>query len=215
MPPRYNKNAENTANKTNSPPSMVQTSDAQEDQFETELTFCIDQLQKVLDDSQTGQKKSESWLRWFLEVSSRALTFLSIHFAEDETQKAINILKNPKQLKIKKRQLMKQYVGDYRAKMADQASETKSSSDGIDIKLKNIDNNDSTFIKKAVSNPQLSKKQEFLFNFKLETTSIFCDELNLEEETNGKATSDTVDVEPMMDLKDSKENEVGNATATE
>lgn len=133
---------------------------------------------------------------------SRILNFLPIHFAEDETQKAINILKNPKQLKIKKRQLMKQYVGDYRAKMADQASETKSSSEGIDIKLKNIDNNDSTFIKKAVSNPQLSKKQEFLFNFKLETTSIFCDELNLEEETNGKTTSDTVDVEPMMDLKE-------------
>lgn len=61
MPPRFNKNAENTANKTNSPPSMVQTSDAQEDQFETELTFCIDQLQKILDDTATGQKKSESF----------------------------------------------------------------------------------------------------------------------------------------------------------
>lgn len=143
---------------------------------------------------------------------SRAKLFF-ILIVEDDTQKAINVLKNPKQLKIKKRQLMKQYVGDYRTKMADQVNETTSSSEGIDIKIKNTDNNDSTFIKKASTpqhKPEVSEKQEFLFNFKLETTSIFTDDAELagEEATNGK--TDKSECEPMEDLKDSKENEIGS-----
>lgn len=56
MPPlRFHKNPE--AARPSLPPA-AQSDDAEE-QFEAELTFCIDQMENVLKDSNTNQKKSE------------------------------------------------------------------------------------------------------------------------------------------------------------
>lgn len=104
---------------------------------------------------------------------------------------------------------MKTYVGDYRAKMADQASaETKSAKSDIELKIKNSNSakSDSTFIKKAT--PQvvadiISEKQEFLFNFKLETTSVCADTNGDYEESSADKPSEaeTENIQP-MDLKE-------------
>lgn len=84
MPPlRFHKNPEEAR------PTPAPTTDAEEDQFESELGFCIDQLQKVLDDSSVNQKKSKKYLLDVFGCFDTGFLFAakddsSIKFAKDK-----------------------------------------------------------------------------------------------------------------------------------
>ncbi|XP_005178255.1 UPF0488 protein CG14286 [Musca domestica] len=120
-------------------------------QFELELCWCVQQLETALNTGKLSQKVAE------------------------DTVKNLKILKGRHPI-IKKRQVMKASMGDYRSKMKEE--EKKMSLAPKQIKFTSTSANDvkkSSFVKKAAI---LSSGKDFKFDFKVPEAA----------ETNGNAT---------------------------
>jgi hypothetical protein len=114
-----------------------------QEQFETELCWCIQQLQRALNSSKLNQKQVQ------------------------ENTRILNMLMNNSTPFIKKRQLMRLTFGDYRTKMME---EIKKMPKGLNIKIKPVSpNKHSKFMKKSLFSS--SSDSNFKFNFNVENTN--------------------------------------------
>lgn len=122
-------------------------SDEVQQRFQLELAWCIQKLEESLNSKKLNQKQT------------------------DDTLKTLKVLCSKTQTLIKKRQLMRQTFGDYRAKMAE--DERKFALDPNSFQFKGPPSGkESYFVKKAAI---LESGKEFKFNFtvdKLEDLSL-------------------------------------------
>ncbi|XP_056630572.1 UPF0488 protein CG14286 [Diorhabda sublineata] len=110
-----------------------------EEKFEIELYWCVQQLQKALSSGKLNNKQ-----------------------VQDHT-KSLNILMSNTAPVIKKRQVMRMAFGDYREKMA--TEEKKLSKSATNMKLKPATANKKTvFLKKSVFTSNLDNSFKFNFN---------------------------------------------------
>ncbi|XP_051174236.1 UPF0488 protein CG14286 [Leptopilina boulardi] len=100
-----------------------------EDRFEVELLWCIQQLQTLLIDGKMTDKQ--------LYIASKNL----------------NTLKSNSASLIKKRQIMRNTFGDYRAKMSEDEKKYKKSNSTIKFTSPTSTKNNSTFLKKSHIKP--------------------------------------------------------------
>ncbi|XP_017112064.1 UPF0488 protein CG14286 [Drosophila elegans] len=124
-------------------PTPVAEPSVEEDvvtQLEVELCWCVEQLQNALDSGKLSQKAAE------------------------DTAKNLKILKSPKAPLIRKRQVMKLSMGDYRSKM--QQEEQKMALAAKQIKFTPTDETTkkSSFVKKSAL---LTSGKDFRFDFSL------------------------------------------------
>ncbi|XP_044254075.1 UPF0488 protein CG14286 [Tribolium madens] len=126
---------------TETPPesSNIATNPELQEQFESELCWCIQQLQRSINSGKLNQKQVL------------------------ESTKVLNMLMNNTTPFIKKRQLMRVTFGDYRAKMLE---ENKKMSKAINIKISPASpSKKSKFVKKSIFS---SSDTNFKFNFDVE-----------------------------------------------
>nr|XP_021183422.1 UPF0488 protein CG14286 [Helicoverpa armigera] len=109
-------------------------------QFQLELCWCIQQLERCLNEKKGTEKQmQEAW-------------------------KVLTVLKNNNQPVIRKRQLMRTHFGDYRAKMA--AEEKKLAKMASKIKISDVpDKPKATFLRKSAF--LTTGDESFKFNFSL------------------------------------------------
>ncbi|XP_059045744.1 UPF0488 protein CG14286 [Achroia grisella] len=114
-------------------------------QFQLELCWCIQQLEKSLAEKKGNEKQTQ------------------------EAWKVLTILKNNNQSIVRKRQLMRTHFGDYRAKMA--AEEKKLAKMASKMKISDApDKPKATFLRKSVF--LTSGNSSFRFNFNLAPEQI-------------------------------------------
>ncbi|XP_011568421.3 UPF0488 protein CG14286 [Plutella xylostella] len=114
-------------------------------QFQLELCWCIQQLEKTLSDNKAEQKHLQ------------------------ETWKVLTVLKNNNQPIIRKRQLMRTHFGDYRAKMA--AEEKKLAKMASKIKISDSSSTPkATFLRKSAF--LSTGDSSFRFNFNVPADQI-------------------------------------------
>ncbi|CAH0598723.1 unnamed protein product [Chrysodeixis includens] len=109
-------------------------------QFQLELCWCVQQLEKTLNQKKGNEKQlQEAW-------------------------KVLTVLKNNNQPLVRKRQLMRTHFGDYRAKMA--AEEKKLAKMASKIKISDVpDKPKATFLRKSAF--LTTGDESFRFNFNL------------------------------------------------
>ncbi|KAG6461348.1 hypothetical protein O3G_MSEX012568 [Manduca sexta] len=109
-------------------------------QFQLELCWCIQQLERTLSEKKGNEKQLQ------------------------ETWKVLTVLKNNNQPMVRKRQLMRTHFGDYRAKMA--AEEKKLAKLASKIKISEVqDKPKATFLRKSAF--LSTGDSSFRFNFDL------------------------------------------------
>lgn len=116
-----------------------------QEKFEVELCWCVQQLQKALNSGKLNNKQ-----------------------VQDHT-KSLNVLMSSTAPVIKKRQVMRMAFGDYREKMA--AEEKKVSKSATNMKLKPATTNKKTmFLKKSVFTS--NSDNSFKFNFNVDDSQV-------------------------------------------
>ncbi|XP_065364894.1 UPF0488 protein CG14286 [Calliphora vicina] len=113
-------------------------------QFELELCWCVQQLENALNSGKLSQKVA------------------------DDTVKNLKILKGNSAPLIKKRQVMKSAMGDYRAKMKDEEKKMGLASKQIKFTSAAQTNTKSSFVKKSAI---LTTGKDFKFNFNAANTA--------------------------------------------
>ncbi|XP_013116989.1 UPF0488 protein CG14286 [Stomoxys calcitrans] len=109
-------------------------------QFELELCWCVQQLETALNSGKLSQKVA------------------------DDTHKNLKILKGHNPI-IKKRQVMKSSLGDYRAKMKEEEKKMSLAPKQIKFRTSSAgDGKKSSFVKKSAIS---SSGKDFKFNFKM------------------------------------------------
>ncbi|KAL3276181.1 hypothetical protein HHI36_020899 [Cryptolaemus montrouzieri] len=130
------------SNKNVPPPAITMTPEMAQ-QFESELCWCIQQIQSSLKSEKLNNKQA------------------------DEHRKSLNTLMNNSTSIVKKRQVMRLLFGDYRAKMAEE--EKKLSKAHGKVTIKPVEpNKKSVFVKKALP----SNLTDFKFNFDVQSDSV-------------------------------------------
>ncbi|KAM7347355.1 UPF0488 protein CG14286 [Cochliomyia hominivorax] len=122
-------------------PTNVSNNTDNDTQFELELCWCVQQLETALNSGKLSQKVAE------------------------DTVKNLKILKGHNAPLIKKRQVMKAAMGDYRAKMKEEEKKMSLGSKQIKFTPSSEANKKSSFVKKSAI---LKSGKDFKFNFKTE-----------------------------------------------
>ncbi|RVE44973.1 hypothetical protein evm_010398 [Chilo suppressalis] len=132
-------------------------------QFQLELCWCIQQLERSLNDKKGNEKQlQEAW-------------------------KVLTVLKNNNQPIIRKRQLMRTHFGDYRAKMA--AEEKKLAKMASKIKIAEVpDKPKATFFRKSAF--LTTGDSSFRFNFNLAPEELDNKELQTDTDSAFKFNFD-------------------------
>ncbi|CAH1642464.1 unnamed protein product [Spodoptera littoralis] len=139
-------------------------------QFQLELCWCIQQLERSLNEKKGNEKQmQEAW-------------------------KVLTVLKNNNQPTIRKRQLMRTHFGDYRAKMA--AEEKKLAKMASKIKISDVpDKPKATFLRKSAF--LTTGNESFRFNFNLAPDQLDNDKIAADNgNTSGCKTDSDTKVEP-------------------
>ncbi|XP_028174555.1 UPF0488 protein CG14286 [Ostrinia furnacalis] len=126
-------------------------------QFQLELCWCIQQLERTLNEKKGTEKQlNEAW-------------------------KVLTVLKNNTQPIIRKRQLMRTHFGDYRAKML--AEEKKLAKMASKMKItESMDKPKATFLRKSAF--LSTGDSSFRFNFNLAPEEVDNSSVRTEEESN-------------------------------
>ncbi|KAH8344210.1 hypothetical protein KR084_008146 [Drosophila pseudotakahashii] len=126
------------------PPAVVEPPIAEDivTQFEVELCWCVQQLQDALDTGKLSQKVAE------------------------DTAKNIKVLKSSTAPLIKKRQVMKLSLGDYRLKMQQEEQKLLLASKQVKFTTNSDTTKKSSFVKKSAL---LTSGKDFRFDFPLPT----------------------------------------------
>ena len=123
---------------------MSDNSGTDKTELATEVLWCIQHLEGLLDKGKLSEKKKK------------------------EARTCYKLLKNPDTPLPKLRQAMRTSCGDYKAKMLAEEKEVKLDSDQISRCDANKSQQQSNFIKKSVSKSN-SDKVEFKFNFNIDS----------------------------------------------
>lgn len=124
MPPSKVKLHKNTG-KSNGPQKKLDPTEnqgltaSQEEQFQSELYWCINQLQQALSLGKLNSKQGMFLYRVGLGCADD-------FFLVQEHTKALNTLMNNNAPMVKKRQVMRLSFGDYRTKMVEEEKKAKS-----------------------------------------------------------------------------------------
>ncbi|KAI5638282.1 hypothetical protein NE865_09097 [Phthorimaea operculella] len=122
-------------------------------QFQLELCWCIQQLERALTSKKGTDKKKVAEVLKFI-----ALTTCKVQ----DTWKTLQVLKNNNQPIVRKRQLMRTYFGDYRAKMLAEEKKLVKMASKMKISEKPVKPK-ATFLRKSVF--QTTGDSSFRFNF--------------------------------------------------
>lgn len=174
-PPKFNKFAK-TGKLKQLPVKTTTSPEDDQQQFEVELYWCIQQLEESLNTKKDLTPKQREY-KLILSIlgNNEALS------TGEDISKSVKILKSANQPAVKKRQLMRQTFGDYRAKMAEEQRKMLHTSGRVQFKEAS-DNVKSQFLRKAFIKPS---GEEFRFNFQIDD---FANKLRLEERTEEDAT---------------------------
>ncbi|XP_023212593.1 UPF0488 protein CG14286-like [Centruroides sculpturatus] len=135
-----------TSNKSKTkklPPQIIQNETSDQDtttDFETELLWCIEQLQISLSSDKLNSRQTE------------------------DSMKILKVLRNPKAPHVKKRQVMRQAFGDYRSKMKSEEKQFKLDKSKMKISACK-DELGSKFLRKHVKKSEEETSSYFKFNF--------------------------------------------------
>ncbi|XP_067128640.1 UPF0488 protein CG14286 [Centruroides vittatus] len=135
-----------TSNKSKTkklPPQIIQNETGDQDtttDFETELLWCIEQLQISLSSDKLNSRQTE------------------------DSKKMLKILRNSKAPLVKKRQVMRQAFGDYRSKMKNEEKQFKLDKSKMKISMCK-DELGSKFLRKHIKKSEEETSSYFKFNF--------------------------------------------------